>query len=111
MTDKNDTIGLAEAAQLVKENKLNDPRLREFTNRINEAATDVLSPMDDDYLKSAIGVCTATGLAHISTDDEGNPNFDGLMTAIKLSQDENFMSIAILIFKMAVGLAITEEWR
>ncbi len=101
-------LTLEEAMVLVKENKLDDPRLNAFVSEIDKIATMALGDKPVSYLSGAVSLCVAVALAQLAVDEDGDPDAFGILTAMKLIDNEDFQKIMIVAFKIAVGLTIKE---
>lgn len=108
---QSDTIGLAEAIEILKDpSNLTDPRLMEFVNRVDQMATEILSDKcdteNDEYMLGAISFLQGAVLTIMFDQD-----YIDIMELLSLMNSQKFAYMMTLAFKMSVGLAAMEELR
>lgn len=108
-------IGLKEAIEIIEqggddlENLVDDPRLSDFINRVENASMEVLENQEDGYLLGAIAflqACVISGMVATSGGDVTK-----IRNALRLISSNEFAKAVTICFKMSVGLCVTEELR
>lgn len=110
-------ISLQEALDIMKANAddvqslMDNPDISQFLEDVDDYATDILKDKDSEYLTGCIGFVAAGVLGTMTSEAMRTGDILKMMKMVELVNNESFMKMMTLAFKMSVGLSVIEELR
>lgn len=101
-------IDLMTAIEIVKNGDVEDKRLVQFLKDLDSSATDALKKYSPDFLAGCISLSTAAALGQACVDEDSDLDPAGLIYALKLADNDIFLHMQVIAFKVAVGLVLSE---
>lgn len=105
-------IGLQEALDIIYGSKgdpmvlMNDPRLNQFIDDVQNASVDVLKDKDGEYLSGSTDFIKSCVIAFMVTQVDSS---EDLLKVLGWINSKSMDMIIAVAFKMSVGLAVIEE--
>jgi hypothetical protein len=107
--NKMNPISMKEAIHLLETNSpqemMGDERITDLISRIDLAVTEILSPLDNEYLSGMVLFMKAAALSVLIQED------DTSMADIKFMFSDTFEKAVMIVMKLSVGMSATEELR
>jgi hypothetical protein len=105
------SLGLTEVAELLKnEDALDDPRIIEFVQNIQQAGRSILESKTDEYILCAVALNQSIILSSLIAGlIKCDPQL--LHGLLNIVCTDEFAQIMALSLKMTIGLGVLEEWH